>query len=173
LTTRRACCPLCKADYYTPKSRPQAAEGVDGTTGVIHVTLPSDSRPSNRMNLPSRPRHAFFSFGRMNRGPRNQHVSSGRRTVGESPTRDDAHSSSLSHSRSRADSGPSSENRSSTGLWSVFRTAVPGLRLTRGRNNQSEPVASGANPAATAHGSTTESSTTPSQLEAGIRNPQS
>jgi len=25
LTNRRACCPLCKADYYTPKARPQPA----------------------------------------------------------------------------------------------------------------------------------------------------
>lgn len=27
LTSRRACCPLCKADYYTPKPRPVPAEG--------------------------------------------------------------------------------------------------------------------------------------------------
>ncbi|CCU81516.1 RING finger domain protein [Blumeria hordei DH14] len=26
LTSRRACCPLCKADYYTPKTRPEAEE---------------------------------------------------------------------------------------------------------------------------------------------------
>ncbi|SPQ18351.1 94aa4d88-28d8-442d-8a1a-ff426d4237c5 [Thermothielavioides terrestris] len=45
LTTRRACCPLCKADYYTPKPRPQerVTEGADGTTGVIAVTLPGDN----------------------------------------------------------------------------------------------------------------------------------
>ncbi|KAK3309923.1 uncharacterized protein B0T15DRAFT_17945 [Chaetomium strumarium] len=166
LTTRRACCPLCKADYYTPKPRPQAAEGVDGTTGVIHVTLPSDPRGNNRMNLPSRPRHAWFSFGRMNRGgPMNQYTSSGRRTVGESQTRDDGHSSSLAYSGSRTGSGPSPQSPGSTGLLSVFRTALPGLRLARGRNNQDQsgPVASGASPTAT----------TPSQLEAGIRNPQS
>lgn len=27
LTSRRACCPLCKADYYVPKPRPEGAEG--------------------------------------------------------------------------------------------------------------------------------------------------
>jgi len=27
LTSRRACCPLCKADYYVPKPRPEAANG--------------------------------------------------------------------------------------------------------------------------------------------------
>ncbi|KAI1614401.1 hypothetical protein EDD36DRAFT_225728 [Exophiala viscosa] len=31
LTSRRACCPLCKADYYVPKPRPEGAAG-DGLT---------------------------------------------------------------------------------------------------------------------------------------------
>ncbi|RMZ88418.1 hypothetical protein DV736_g4340, partial [Chaetothyriales sp. CBS 134916] len=29
LTSRRACCPLCKADYYVPKPRPEGQEGQD------------------------------------------------------------------------------------------------------------------------------------------------
>lgn len=29
LTSRRACCPLCKADYYTPKPRPEGADAND------------------------------------------------------------------------------------------------------------------------------------------------
>lgn len=32
LTSRRACCPLCKADYYVPKPRPEG-EAADHTTG--------------------------------------------------------------------------------------------------------------------------------------------
>lgn len=31
LTSRRACCPLCKADYYVPKPRPQPAEGASSS----------------------------------------------------------------------------------------------------------------------------------------------
>lgn len=31
LTSRRACCPLCKADYYVPKPRTQAPEGTSNT----------------------------------------------------------------------------------------------------------------------------------------------
>lgn len=31
LTSRRACCPLCKADYYVPKPRAQATEGGSGS----------------------------------------------------------------------------------------------------------------------------------------------
>lgn len=58
LTSRRACCPLCKADYYVPKPRPQPGEGGDGTTGVIQVTLNENGR--NRM--PSRPQHSWFGL---------------------------------------------------------------------------------------------------------------
>jgi hypothetical protein len=32
LTNRRACCPLCKADYYVPKPRPEGEEGEASTT---------------------------------------------------------------------------------------------------------------------------------------------
>ncbi|KAI9731559.1 MAG: hypothetical protein M1834_004679 [Cirrosporium novae-zelandiae] len=44
LTTRRACCPLCKADYYTPKPRTQEEE----------------ARAAQRMNLPQSPQFAYL-----------------------------------------------------------------------------------------------------------------
>jgi hypothetical protein len=34
LTGRRACCPLCKADYYVPKPRPAAENGTNAQTGT-------------------------------------------------------------------------------------------------------------------------------------------
>jgi hypothetical protein len=54
LTTRRASCPLCKADYYVPKPKPEGEEAGTGGHG----------RHGNRhrMNLPQSPRHAFFAF---------------------------------------------------------------------------------------------------------------
>lgn len=52
LTSRRASCPLCKADYYTPKPRPVAADGSDGSTPVVVVPL---NGVGQRMNMPSRP----------------------------------------------------------------------------------------------------------------------
>ncbi|KAH8899206.1 hypothetical protein GQ53DRAFT_758450 [Thozetella sp. PMI_491] len=65
LTSRRACCPLCKADYYTPKPRPSPAEHADAATGVITVTLPGNESRSrsrtHRMNMPRAPRHAFLA----------------------------------------------------------------------------------------------------------------
>lgn len=51
LTSRRACCPLCKADYYTPKPRPEgeAAEATDRT----------GRRRDPRMNMPQQPVSAW------------------------------------------------------------------------------------------------------------------
>jgi hypothetical protein len=157
LTTRRACCPLCKADYYTPKPRPQATEGGDGTTGVVQVNLPNNSR-SNRMNMPSRPRPTFLGFALLDR----RHHS--RRRTGTSQTGDNATSSVPGRRGPNTDPAPSSPDTTSTGSGgplSGFR-AFSRFRLGRGQNNQgqSEPAASGAN-----------ATTTPSQLEGGFHNP--
>ncbi|GAB1310559.1 Receptor homology region, transmembrane domain-and RING domain-containing protein 3 [Madurella fahalii] len=171
LTTRRACCPLCKADYYTPKPRPQVADGGDGTTGIITVTLPGDSR-SNRMNLPNRPRNAFFSFGRTDPRTAAQRAPGRRRVAGSAQHRHNGGHSFLSGPRTRSNAGPAPASPASAPatqagagrLFSGLRAAFPALRPLRGQNNQTppEPAASGANPGVT-----------PSQLEAGVRNPQS
>lgn len=58
LTSRRACCPLCKADYYTPKPpRLDGAPAGDATPGVVVVNL---DNPNSRMNMPSRPGHTWL-----------------------------------------------------------------------------------------------------------------
>ncbi|KXX74940.1 hypothetical protein MMYC01_208511 [Madurella mycetomatis] len=173
LTTRRACCPLCKADYYTPKPRPQVADGGDGTTGIITVTLPGDSR-GNRMNLPSRPHHAFFGFGRISPRTVGQHASGRRRTTGGAQQRRNGSHSFFSGPRTRSNAGPTPASPApapapgtqagASRLFSGLRAAFPALRPLRGQNNQAqpEPAASEANPGVT-----------PSQLEAGVRNPPS
>lgn len=51
LTSRRACCPLCKADYYVPKPRPEG----DGTTPTAPQTaFMGDGRRRPTMVLPGR-----------------------------------------------------------------------------------------------------------------------
>jgi len=54
LTSRRACCPLCKADYYVPKPRPDATDAEElrrrGT--------------ASGMDLPPPPAHLVFIGGR-------------------------------------------------------------------------------------------------------------
>ncbi|KAL2154682.1 hypothetical protein VTH82DRAFT_3358 [Thermothelomyces myriococcoides] len=150
LTTRRACCPLCKADYYTPKPRPPAAETGEGTPTVIQVTLPNNSR-SDRMNLPTRPLPAvLLGLGRTDR-----------RGASSSRTRERGGSGGYTSRSNHAASSP--EQPPSGGLLSGLRRAMPAFRFGRGQNNQagSDATISGGNTA-----------TTPSQLEAGVRNTQ-
>ena len=60
LTSRRACCPLCKADYYVPKPRPEGAENEE------------TSRPRGRTNLPQHPPFAFLGTSPSARGTRSR-----------------------------------------------------------------------------------------------------
>jgi hypothetical protein len=55
LTSRRACCPLCKADYYTPKPRPNPESEA---AAANNTTL--DPRQNGRLNLPYPVPRAWF-----------------------------------------------------------------------------------------------------------------
>ncbi|EAA36447.2 RING-8 protein [Neurospora crassa OR74A] len=150
LTSRRACCPLCKADYYTPKPR-AAGEPVDGQPGVIHVTLSNDPR-SNRMNLPNRPRRALFGLGRPARtvyvvSSNDQRGS--RRRHGER-RRDNNGASSQPGSSPQA----SSDRAEGGSVFANLRAAFPHFR----RSNGGQIADANSNP-----------TMTPSNLEAGVR----
>jgi len=56
LTTRRACCPLCKADYYVPKPRPEG----EATSGTGEGTGRERSRRTQRDTAADQPPHAFL-----------------------------------------------------------------------------------------------------------------
>ena len=56
LTSRRACCPLCKADYYVPKPR---AEG-DAATEAERMHRRQAGLGGSNMNLPAPPQYAFM-----------------------------------------------------------------------------------------------------------------
>jgi hypothetical protein len=66
LTSRRACCPLCKADYYVPKPRPEG-ETADQTstsrrtTGLRSPTSPTATWAGGRGNPFTRSRVVFVS----------------------------------------------------------------------------------------------------------------
>ncbi|KAK4097944.1 hypothetical protein N658DRAFT_256821 [Parathielavia hyrcaniae] len=156
LTTRRACCPLCKADYYTPKPRPQGAEGVDGTPGLGQATLSGSGRSGYHMNMPRRPRPLFMGFGpRRSRGH-----------AGTSRSADNAISPVSGRAVPSGGPLPSSPDTPSTGpvgMLSSLRPSFSRFRFGRRQNHQQgqpEPIASGAN-----------TTTTPSQLEAGHHGP--
>ncbi|KAF1949415.1 hypothetical protein CC80DRAFT_271526 [Byssothecium circinans] len=96
MTSRRACCPLCKADYYVPKPRPEGETADQTTSGrrsnttglrsptsqqgwagprgnpfsrsrVIAINNPSRQ---NSSTINSRQTHLIFGFGRPNRRER-------------------------------------------------------------------------------------------------------
>ncbi len=67
LTSRRACCPLCKADYYVPKPRLEGAEAADAA-----------SRRARNPNMPAPPQYAFMGVGAPFSGRRPSMVLPGR-----------------------------------------------------------------------------------------------
>ncbi|KAK3362613.1 hypothetical protein B0T25DRAFT_10308 [Lasiosphaeria hispida] len=172
LTSRRACCPLCKADYYTPKPRAAATEPGDGTTGVITVTLPGDSR--SRINMPNRPRHAFLGLRRPGRPVPGQVPVSSQAAINAYAARSPVRVGFIDRIRRGNTTGqapttsPSTPLRSPAdhantgGMLSTFRNAFPAFRVVRTTQSASEgPVASA------------NSGVTPSNLEAGVRSPPS
>ena len=159
LTSRRACCPLCKADYYVPKPRPQQTDAngnpIDPASG--------GGRSGTRGNMPNAPPPAWYNL-------RGQGLRFFSPSNANPPTHADARRSRERRRRNHQErlmpihSNPPASSRTRTtpqtseaGNNSIFsRIRLPQLR--RNRNNQAEntpPTASGAN------------NPTPSQLEGG------
>lgn len=55
LTSRRACCPLCKADYYVPKPRPEGEMAADAAAGRRPL-----GTSGARIDMPAPPQFAFI-----------------------------------------------------------------------------------------------------------------
>lgn len=163
LTSRRACCPLCKADYYTPKPRPPAPEGAQNTE--IGPTVSINQDPRTRMNMPSRPGVAWV-FGRggrvtlpmFNRSRNNRtHQTPTSPRTPSSPRRPQ-HTGFISRAataartdRSRTAANPPATAENQTGRF-FSHIRMPGFQLP----SRSAPA-----------GNTAE--VTPSSLEAGTR----
>lgn len=171
LTSRRACCPLCKADYYTPKPRqPQVEGGGEGTQVGPTVSIAQDPR-TNRANMPSRPGVAWIFSRRRGRmalpqlGRNRTNVSGQPQTQGRSDRnggqqRGNFFSRSAAQPSSRS-SQPTTANATaaqttqtqSGGFLSSIRQQLPSF----GRS------------AATQDQSAANAQVTPSALEAGTR----
>ena len=67
LTSRRACCPLCKADYYVPKPRPEGESLADHDR---HAGRRPPGMSGARIDGPNAPQYAFFAGGRGGNRPR-------------------------------------------------------------------------------------------------------
>jgi len=159
LTNRRACCPLCKADYYTPKARPQPAEGENQDPNAPGGAG-DPSRNNNRMNYPRAPARSF-AWSHFRDAPRQMFPSrfdGGSQPAGASrsrprPDRPGRHNAT-SHAQAAA-----SQDGNRGNILMRFRNQFPPFRLDQMmRRNQNRAPASN-EPLAR----------TPSQLEAAVR----
>lgn len=147
LTSRRACCPLCKADYYVPKPRPEGA--------------PEDARRNSRAEQMTA--GGFAAGRRGNRGRRGLFVlpgvfrgapqpNTGSIGVNDRPNIPTDVPGSSAPEVTQQNASPSWRSR----LRGASMPSVPALsRIRRGRGNEA-----GEQPAQT-------SNPTPAQLEAG------
>ncbi|KAL7620290.1 hypothetical protein AAE478_009283 [Parahypoxylon ruwenzoriense] len=169
LTNRRASCPLCKADYYTPKPRPPPADGDPNNPASPNA---DPSRSNGRMNMPRSPQRTFTSWSNFRGAPRGMIAG---RFGGLGADSGNYGRQPRIWERNRPEqqrhhySGSQSTEAENAGFFSRVRNRIPPFRLSdvmrRGRSDgqaagTSEVTASGANGGA---------NTTPSQLEAGAR----
>ncbi|KAI9720047.1 MAG: hypothetical protein M1812_003174 [Candelaria pacifica] len=171
LTSRRACCPLCKADYFIPKPRPEgeAATGVEG----------SGRRPAGmsgtRLNMPATPHSAWTRAGGGNpfrprmilpgRGMTieyNEHDRYGFPTVRRHgrPWRSNNAPQNPPETSYTAETNTAETPAGGRGWSSRFRGAIPKLRL---------PGTFRRNTNAAVNTDTAAPNPTPAQLEAGAR----
>ncbi|KAJ5903736.1 hypothetical protein N7504_006119 [Penicillium tannophilum] len=153
LTSRRACCPLCKADYYVPKPRAHATEGTlsGDRQGRRTVSSRNDVLPRPRATHPRSNQTPLFRLqmalpGRMFQNPHSEvHLESSQPESGSRRTPRDPET-------------PESLPRQS--YWSRL---FP-MRL-RGHSSNTSSTPS---PGALTDQPSVEQSRTPGQLEAGL-----
>jgi hypothetical protein len=151
LTSRRACCPLCKADYYVPKPRPEGeAEQIPGGRGRVGLRSPTSPQAvwtSTRGNPFSRSRVIIVANPP---GQQSQPIDRFGRLMNR-PTRPD-----------RATAGPGAQQ-----LEAGWRSRIP---FTRPQGSAPRSwFGRGPAAATTTPADTTPPQPTPSQLEAGNR----
>ncbi|KAI9834805.1 MAG: hypothetical protein M1819_002891 [Sarea resinae] len=165
LTSRRACCPLCKADYYTPKPRPEGEAAAAHDTNRSGRRVVGMTRSRSRGPMLATPTAAFINgrrypwgsrvivSGRSGRGPAS-HASRGRELEHHSN-----YTGTSSDVTARRSWRPQISNPFRNVSWPSIR--VPSrLRRTRHSENGQGPSSDGVP-------SAPNSSVTPAQLEAG------
>lgn len=151
LTSRRACCPLCKADYYVPKPRP-TAEGADAAANASTLNA-----QQGRLNLPAPLRAVLRRHGPRSTGPQPAERRAAARQaprqsrISERPSRNQTQETS---NESRSSQQQEHAQAPESGRLAAFRNILPfGRRRLDTQNNGSAPV----------------EEVTPSQLESGNR----
>lgn len=181
LTSRRACCPLCKTDYHIPKPRPEGEAAADAERHTSRRQAGSSS--GGRDNLPNnlpygfsggrsgssfRPRlifpGRFLSFGNRDGRQRRQSmpvVAQLTRPTSRRPNPAPV-ASPTTNIEPNTETGNSSRWRSRIGSW---RPRIP--LTNRFRRTDNSPVTAESDGAPQT--GVAASGTSPSQLEAGVR----
>jgi hypothetical protein len=160
LTSRRACCPLCKADYYTPKPRPEGeGPNPEEIAMYAHPTMnaAAESEWRARLALPGR---GFYQGQEQRRGlsifppvgrilRRNQSIAAARATNPAAST--------------------SPEIQQDEGTRPRFGPRLPNLGRIGGAFHLPRFASRAAPAAAESDGIALQSPATPRQLEAGIQ----
>ena len=173
LTARRACCPLCKADYYVPKPRPEgdAAAETERQSGRRHH--------GHRMDMPHPLPHAYM--GRRQRRPifmspfrlatpgppetsTNRHGAPPRRRRFLRQNRLHPNSTTIPE----APQGSSDTQQGSRTWRSRMTPSIPHVRMP-GLLRRNQNTSTISNDPVTGPGAPQTIITTPSQLEAGQR----
>lgn len=159
LTSRRACCPLCKADYYTPKPRPNPdGDGQQGQAANF------DARDNSGLNLPTRLRDVFHRESREARQQRQRDQTSERehrRNRREAPQAQNQVTNETSASNQAQ--SPEITETPNHGMFAGMRSA---FRFGKRRNQQQQQQPE-TDQSSSATG--TAEPVTPSQLESGTR----
>lgn len=173
LTSRKACCPLCKFDYYVPKPRADGTDGPNSDRGRrIDSTAPGVTEPepahtgsrlnpfSSRMVIPGR----FVALVPHDERYRRQRSDRGFRTRGSRAPR---HHHSPDDGVGAADqTAPNSSWRSRLQNLQLPRVSIPTINVS-GRQRGQDTEAAPANNSPPQN--TSAETTTPSQLESGER----
>ncbi|KAG9229572.1 hypothetical protein BJ875DRAFT_187087 [Amylocarpus encephaloides] len=156
LTSRRACCPLCKADYYTPKPRPEGEAAETERTGR--------RRDHQRANMPQAPPTVWNGLrghprlnlqGRFGNSAPAENAQDQSRSARRAGRRQAASPGTEAVPAEVEGSIPASRGWRPSNPFSSF--SMPAMRVP-GRNRQQAPTAEQDNTA----------EATPSQLEAGV-----
>ena len=189
LTSRRACCPLCKTDYHVPKPRPEGEAAADGDRhagrraggphgGRDHLPNPPElAFAGGRTGGPFRPRlifpGRFMSMGyssRRERRPSYPVVARLTRPPTRRPGQENV-ATPVRESGPNVETGSSPSWRSRIGAWRP-KINLPNnpLRRNNNNNNNNNPTASdGAAPPGGEIAATAPTGVSPGQLEAGVR----
>ncbi|GAW11663.1 hypothetical protein ANO14919_010110 [Xylariales sp. No.14919] len=171
LTNRRACCPLCKADYYTPKARPQPVEGETRDPNAP-TTAPDPSRNNGRLNYPRQPVRSF-AWSHFRDAPRQMFPSRFNDAAADPANNDRSYRAQRPAQPGRRNTANQAQSlvtpeENNGNFVTRFRNRFPPFVLDRvvRRNREAEAAEAQSN---RPNASTTHPSTTPSQLEAGVR----